>query len=197
MNLPRVYTCSPSWTFLSPLTVPQGHPSAPAPSILYHASNLDWQFISYMILYMFQWHSPNSSHPLPLPQMPKTVLYNFVSFAMWPYFCFANEFICTIFVLDFTYKQYHMMFVFLTSLNMTISRSIHVPANGISFFFFYGWVTVYCYFYIVKKSNGFLKESEFRNIKMLHLVLLFTSAKAQPRTTKSKDPLMSSLTTQL
>ena len=29
---------------------------APAPSILYSASNLDWQFISYMILYMFQCH---------------------------------------------------------------------------------------------------------------------------------------------
>ena len=28
-------------------------PSAPAPSFLYPASNLDWQFISYMILYMF------------------------------------------------------------------------------------------------------------------------------------------------
>ena len=36
-------------------------------------SNLDWQFISYMILYMFQCHSPKSSHPhpLPLPQSPK------------------------------------------------------------------------------------------------------------------------------
>ena len=45
--------------------------SAPAPSILYHASNLDWRFVSYMILYMFQCHSPNSSHPLPLPQSPK------------------------------------------------------------------------------------------------------------------------------
>ena len=49
-----------------------GHPSAPAPSILYPASNLDWQFISYMILYMFQCHSPKSPHPLrPLPQSPK------------------------------------------------------------------------------------------------------------------------------
>ena len=38
-------------------TIPLGHPSAPAPSILYPASNLDWQFISYMILYMFQCHS--------------------------------------------------------------------------------------------------------------------------------------------
>ena len=38
---------------LPPRTIPLGHPSAPAPSILYHTSNLDWQFISYMILYMF------------------------------------------------------------------------------------------------------------------------------------------------
>ena len=52
-------------------TIPLGHPSAPAQSILYHASNLDWQFISYMILYMFQCHSPKSSHPLPLPQSPE------------------------------------------------------------------------------------------------------------------------------
>ena len=56
---------------LPPHTISLGHPSAPAPSILYPASNLDWRFISYMILYMFQCHSPKSSHPLPLPQSPK------------------------------------------------------------------------------------------------------------------------------
>ena len=56
---------------LSPHTSFLGHPSAPAPSILYSASNLDWWFISYMILYMFQCHSPKSSHPLPLPQSPE------------------------------------------------------------------------------------------------------------------------------
>ena len=56
---------------LPPHTISLGHPSAPAPNILYPASNLDWQFISYMILYMFQCHSPKSSHPLPLPQSPK------------------------------------------------------------------------------------------------------------------------------
>ena len=38
---------------------------------VYHASNLDWRFVSYMILYMFQCHSPKSSHPLPFPQSPK------------------------------------------------------------------------------------------------------------------------------
>ena len=56
---------------LLPHPIPLGHPSAPAPSILYHASNLDWWFISHVILYMFQCHSPKSSHPCPLPQSPK------------------------------------------------------------------------------------------------------------------------------
>ena len=70
MNPPQVYMCSPSWTLLPPHTIPLGHPSALAPSIQYHASNLDWQLISYMIFYMFQCHSPKSSHPLPLQQSP-------------------------------------------------------------------------------------------------------------------------------
>ena len=38
---------------LPPHTIPLGHPSAPVPSFLYPASNLDWWFISYTILYMF------------------------------------------------------------------------------------------------------------------------------------------------
>ena len=73
MNPPRVYTCSPSWTPFPPLSPyhPLGYPSAPGLSILYHALNLDWWFISHTIMYMFQWHSPKSSHPLPLPQSPK------------------------------------------------------------------------------------------------------------------------------
>ena len=56
-----------------PHTIPLGRPSAPAPSIQYRASNLNWRLVSYMILYMFQCHSPKSSHPLPLPlpQSPK------------------------------------------------------------------------------------------------------------------------------
>ena len=67
-------TCVPNPEPLShfpPHTISLGHPSAPAPSILYPASNLDRWFISYMILYMFQCHSPKSSHPLPLPQSQK------------------------------------------------------------------------------------------------------------------------------
>ena len=68
------YTCVPHpehSSLLPPHTIPLGRPSAPAPSIQYHASNLDWQLVSYMILYAFQCHSPKSSHPLLLPQSPK------------------------------------------------------------------------------------------------------------------------------
>ena len=76
MNPPWVYTCSPSWTPLPPPSPyhPSGSSQCTTPSILYYASNLDWRFISHMILYMFQCHSPKSSHPLPLPQSPKEFL---------------------------------------------------------------------------------------------------------------------------
>ena len=67
MNLHRC-TCVPHPvppSHLPPPTIPLGYPCAPSPSIGYHESNLDWQFVSYMILYMFQCHSPKSPHPLP------------------------------------------------------------------------------------------------------------------------------------
>ena len=56
-------------------------------------SNLDWWFISYMILYMFPWHSPKSSHPLPLPQSPKDCSILFC--------CLSYRVIITIFNQDF------------------------------------------------------------------------------------------------
>ena len=39
---------------LPPHIIPPDHPRAPAPSILHPASNIDWWFVSYMIVYMFQ-----------------------------------------------------------------------------------------------------------------------------------------------
>ena len=62
MNPPRVYMSSQIWTppsHLSPHIISLDHPRAPAPSILYPASNIDWRFVSYMIVYMFQCHSPS------------------------------------------------------------------------------------------------------------------------------------------
>ena len=68
------HTCVPHpepSSLLPPHTLPLGHPSSPAPSIQYRVSNLDWRLVPYMILYVFQCHSPKSSHALPLPQSPK------------------------------------------------------------------------------------------------------------------------------
>ena len=67
------YTCVPHpepSSLLPPHTILLGLHSAPAPSIQYRASILDWRLVPYMILYVFQCHSPKSSHPLPLPQSP-------------------------------------------------------------------------------------------------------------------------------
>ena len=77
---------------LPPHPIPQGHPSAPAPSILYHASNLDWRFVSH-IIYMFQCHSSISSHPCPLPQSPKDC-----SIHLWLFCYLAYRVIITIFL---------------------------------------------------------------------------------------------------
>ena len=72
MNPPQVYMCSRSWTLLPPPSPhhPPGSSQCTSPSIQYCASILDWQIFSYMIFYMFQCHSPKSSHPLTLPQSP-------------------------------------------------------------------------------------------------------------------------------
>ena len=91
---------------LPPHTIPLGHPSTPNPSILYHASNLDWRFISYMILYMFQCHSPKSSHPLPLRQSPKDCSTHLCLFG-----CLAYRIIVTIF-LNLIYMCYYTLLVF-------------------------------------------------------------------------------------
>ena len=76
-----------------PHPIPLGHPSAPALNTLYHASNLDWRSISHMIIYMFQCHSPKSSHPCPLPQSPKDCSIHLCLFC-----CLTYRVIVTIFL---------------------------------------------------------------------------------------------------
>ena len=113
---------------LPPRTIPLGHPSAPAPSIQYRASNLDWRLISYMILYMFQCHSPKSSHLLPLPQSRKDCSIHQCLFC-----CLVYRVILTIF------------------LNFHIYALVY--CTGVFFFFF--WLTSLCiissiWYYILK-----------------------------------------------
>ena len=108
MNPPRVYMSSQSWTprHLSPHIISLGHPSALAPSILYPISNLDWWFVSYMIAYMFQCHSPKSSCSRPLPQSPKDRSIHLCLFC-----CLTYRVIVTIF-LNSIYMHYYTVLVF-------------------------------------------------------------------------------------
>ena len=73
MNPPRVYMCSLSWTPLpSPSPYhPSGSSQCTSPKHPVSCIKPGLGIVSYMILYMFQCHSPKSSHPLPLPQSPK------------------------------------------------------------------------------------------------------------------------------
>ena len=81
---------------LPPHIISLDRPSAPDPSILYPVSNLDWWFISYMILYMFQCHSPKSSHLLPLPQSPKKCSIHLCLFCCLAYrISLSTLFICS------------------------------------------------------------------------------------------------------
>ena len=54
-----ILTCVPKHeppSHLLPHNISLGHPHAPAPSMLYPASDIDWQFNSYMIVYMLECH---------------------------------------------------------------------------------------------------------------------------------------------
>ena len=94
----------------------------PHDTILYHALNLDWRFVSYMILYMFQCHSPKLSHPLPLPQSPKDCSIHLCLFC-----CLAYKVIVTIFLNSIYMRQYTVLvFFFLTYFTLYNSSFIHL-----------------------------------------------------------------------
>ena len=44
-----------TWTHLPPHNISLGHPHAPAPRMLHPASDIDWRFNSYMIVYMLEY----------------------------------------------------------------------------------------------------------------------------------------------
>ena len=77
---------------LPPRTIPLGHPSAPVPSFLYPASNLDWRFVSIRYYTCFNAILPNHP-PLPLPQSPKDCSIHLCLFC-----CLTYRVIVTIFL---------------------------------------------------------------------------------------------------
>ena len=87
---------------------------------------LEWVAISFS-----KSQSPSSSHPLFL----LLVSMCFFLCVCVCIFCFANRFICTIF-LDPIYMQYLFFSLWLISLCMPVSRSIHVSASGLILFLF-------------------------------------------------------------
>ena len=69
---------------LPPHPIPLCCPSAQALSALFHAWNVDWRSISYMVIYMFQSYSVKSSHPHLLPES-KRLFFMSVSFCCLAY----------------------------------------------------------------------------------------------------------------
>ena len=123
MNPPWVNMSSQSWTpsHLPTHIISLDHPHAPAPSILYPASNIDWRFVSYMIVYMLQCHSPESSHPLP--QSPKVCSIHLCLFC-----CLASRVIITIFLNSVYMCQYTVLvFFFLAYFTLYNRLQFHPP----------------------------------------------------------------------
>ena len=87
------FPCPEPPSHLPPNSIPQGCPSAPALSVLFHASNLDWWSLSHMVIYIFQCCSLKSSHPCLLPQSPKCC-----SLYLCFFCCLTYRFIITIFL---------------------------------------------------------------------------------------------------
>ena len=113
-------------------SIPLGHPRAPALSTLYHASNLDWWFISHMIIYMFQCHSPKSSSPRPLPQSPKDYSIHLCLFC-----CLAYRDIVTVFLnsIYMCYILYWCFSLWLTTFCIVGSSFIHLIRTDLNVFF--------------------------------------------------------------
>ena len=102
MNQPWVYMCSPvlkSPSYLPPHPIPLGCPSALVSSALFHALNLDWSSIYHRVIYMFQRHSPKSSHSRLLSQSPKDCSVHLCLFCYLTYRVIVTIFLNSIYVL--------------------------------------------------------------------------------------------------
>ena len=119
-------TCVPhpeAPSHLSPDSIPLGHPSAPAPSTLSHASNLDWRSDSHMIIYMFQCYSLRASHPRLLPQSPKDCSVHLCLFNGLAYRVIVTIFLNSIYMRSYTV----LVFFFLAYFTLYNRLQFHPP----------------------------------------------------------------------
>ena len=132
MNQPWVYMWSPSWTPLPPSRPSHPSGSSQCTSILSHASNLGWQSVAHMIIYMFQCCSLKSSHPCLLPQNPKVCSLHLCLFCYLAYrviiTIFLNPYIC----ISILYWYFSF---WLTSLWIIGSSFIHLIRTDSNAFF--------------------------------------------------------------
>ena len=106
---------------LPPHMISLGHPNSPAPSILYFALNLDWQFVFYMILYMFQCYSLKSSHSCLLQQSPTVCFLHLCLFCCLTYRVIVTIFLNSIYMHSMGYNVY--FWVYMCDLTMHIIAS--------------------------------------------------------------------------
>ena len=110
------------------------HLRVPAPSILYPVLNIDWWFVSYLIVYMFQCHSPKSSHPLPLPQSLKVRSIHLCLFCCLEYRVNITIILNSIYMCLYTVLGFFFSF-WLTSFCIIGSSFIHLIRTDSNIFF--------------------------------------------------------------
>ena len=100
-------------------------------------SGLQWLCMGLVALQHVKFPGQGIKPMSPNWQVDSYPLYHHGSPSLWVCLCLIHKSICVIF-LDSTCKWCHMVFVFvwLTSLNMIISISVHGAAHGIISFFF-------------------------------------------------------------
>ena len=87
---------------------------------------------------------------------------------LWVCLCFVNKFTCNIFFLDSTYKGYHVIYLFLwlTSLSMTVSNHHLCGCKWHYFILFNGWV-VFHWMYVPHHFYPLLCQWTFRLLPCL------------------------------
>ena len=102
---------------------PSGSSQCTSPKHPVSCIELDWQLISHMILYIFQCHSPKSSHPRPLPQSRTYIYLHVISMEI---FTGIGDFGLTKLVISMMVSQF-WLHISRTSYRITISSWFHYP----------------------------------------------------------------------